>query len=61
MKMKNLVRSIMRAIMLVTASVLLTLIRLVLIMVILPPFKLLEKTNSLYQEAMEETSGMLSL
>ena len=59
--MKNLVRSIMRAIMLVSLSVLLTLIRLVLIMVILPPFKLLEKTNSLYQESMEETSGMLSL
>ena len=46
---------------LVTASLLLTLIRLVLIMVLIPPFKLLEKTNSLYQEAMEETSGMLSL
>ena len=61
MKMKNLVRSTTRAIMLVTASLLLTLIRLVLIMVLIPPFKLLEKTNSLYQEAMEETSGMLSL
>ena len=59
--MKNLVRSIMRAIMLVSLSVLLTLTRLVLIMVLIPPFKLLEKTNSLYQEAMEETSGMLSL
>ena len=47
--------------MLVTASLLLTLIRLVLIMVILPPFKLLEKTNSLYQESMEETCEMLSL
>ena len=61
MKMKNLVKSTMRVIMLVSLSVLLTLIRLVLIMVLIPPFKLLEKTNSLYQEAMEETSGMLSL
>ena len=42
-------------------SVLLTLIRLVLIMVLIPPFKLLEKTNSLYQESMEETCEMLSL
>ena len=45
MKMKHLVKSTTRAIMLVTASLLLTLIRLVLIMVILPPFKLLEKTR----------------
>jgi hypothetical protein len=29
--------------------------------VIYPPFKVLEKTNRVYQEAMEETCGMLSL
>ena len=59
--MKNLVKSTMKAIMLVTVSQLLTLIRLVLIIMVIPPFKLLEKTNQLYQEAMERTHEMLSL
>ena len=59
--MKNLVKSTMKAIMLVSLSQLLTLIRLVLIILVIPPFKLLEKTNQLYQEAMERTHEMLSL
>ena len=61
MKTKILARSIMTNTMLVIASLLLTLLRLLLIMLIWPLFKVLEKTNRAYQEAMEETCGMLSL
>ena len=61
MKTKNLVKSLMIAIMLVTASLLLTLLRLSLVLLAWPPYKLLEKTNRLYQETMEETCMMLSL
>ena len=61
MKTKNLVRSIMMSITLVIASLLLTLLRVVLMVLIWPMFKVLEKTNNLYQEAMETTCGLLSL
>ena len=61
MKTKNLVKSTMTAIMLVSLSLLLTLLRVVLLVIIYPPYKVLEKTNRVYQEAMEETCGMLSL
>ena len=61
MKVKILVRSMMMSIMLVIASLLLTLLRIALIMLIWPLFKVLEKTNNLYQEAMETTYGLLSL
>ena len=61
MRTKNLARNITRSIMLVIASLLLTLLRVILVIVVYPPYKLLEKTNSVYQEAMEETCGMLSL
>ena len=47
--------------MLVIASLLLTLLRLVLIALIWPLWKVLEKTNPLYQESMETTCGLLSL
>ena len=47
--------------MLVIASLLLTLLRVMLVIVAYPPYKVLEKTNQLYLEAMEETCGMLSL
>ena len=55
MKTKNLVKSTMTAIMLVSLSLLLTLLRVVLLVIIYPPYKVLEKTNRAYQEAMEET------
>ncbi len=61
MKVKILVRSMMQSIMLVTASLLLTVLRVVLIALVWPLLKVLQKTNSLYQQAMEETCGMLSL
>ena len=61
MRTRILARNITRSIMLVIASLLLTLLRVMLVIVAYPPYKLLEKTNSVYQEAMEETCGMLSL
>ena len=61
MKTKILVRNITRSIVLVSLSLLLTLLRVVLMVVAYPLLKLLEKTDRLYQESMEETCGMLSL
>ena len=61
MRMKNLVRSIMSNTTMVSLSLLLTLLRIVLIVIIWPLWKVLEKTNRLYQEAMETTHGLLSL
>ena len=60
MKTKILVRSITMNTMLVVASLLLTLLRIVLIALIWPLWKVLEKTNLLYQLAMETTCGLLS-
>ena len=60
MKTKILVRSITMSTMLVVASLLLTLLRIVLIALIWPLWKVLEKTNLLYQLAMETTCGLLS-
>ena len=60
MKTKILVRSITMNTMLVIASLLLTLLRIVLIALIWPLWKVLEKTNLLYQLAMETTCGLLS-
>jgi len=45
----------------VSLSLLLTLLRIVLMAIIWPLFKVLEKTNNLYQESMERTCGLLSL
>ena len=45
---------------LVILSLLLTLVRILLIAAVWPLYKLLEKTNRLYQEAMETTHGLLS-
>ncbi len=59
--MKNLVRSIMSNTIMVSLSLLLTLLRIVLMAIIWPLFKVLEKTNNLYQESMERTCGLLSL
>ena len=59
--MKNLVRSIMSCIIMVSLSLLLTLLRIVLLILIWPLFKVLEKTNNLFQEAMERTNWLLSL
>ena len=61
MKMKNLVKSIMSNTIMVSLSLLLTLVRIVLLAIIWPLFKVLEKTDNLYQEAMERTCGLLSL
>ena len=61
MRTRILARNTTRSIMLVIASLLLTLLRVMLVIVAYPPYKLLEKTNRAYQEAMEETCGMLSL
>ena len=47
--------------MLVIASLLFILLRVLLVAVAWPPYKLLERTNRLYQETMEETCEMLSL
>ena len=60
MKTKNLVRNIMSNTILVILSLLLTLVRILLIAAVWPLYKLLEKTNRLYQEAMETTHGLLS-
>ena len=59
--MKNLVRSIMSNTIMVSLSLLLTLLRIALLLVVWPLFKVLEKTNLLYQESMERTCGLLSL
>ena len=61
MKVKILVRSMMLNTMLVIASLLLILLRAALLLVVYPLYKVLEKTNRLYQEAMETTHGLLSL
>ena len=61
MKVKILVRSMMISIMLVIASLLLTLLRVVLIALVWPLWKALEKTDQPYREVMEETCGLLSL
>ena len=61
MKVKILVRSMMMSIMLVIASLLLTLLRVVLIALVWPLWKALEKTDRPYREVMEETCGLLSL
>ena len=61
MKAKILVRSMMMSIMLVIASLLLTLLRVVLIALIWLPFKVLQKTDMMYQDVMERTSWLLSL
>ncbi len=61
MKVKILVRSIMMSIMLVIASLLLTLLRAVLMVLIWPMWKVLQKTDLLYQEVMERTSWLLML
>ena len=45
----------------VSLSLLLTLLRIVVIALIWPLWKVLEKTDRLYQEAMETTHGLLSL
>ena len=60
MKMKNLVKSLMTSIMLVNLSLLLTLLRATMITLVYLPYKVLEKTNNLYQEVMERTCGLLS-
>ena len=49
------------SIMLVIASLLLTLLRVVLIALIWLPFKVLQKTDMMYQDEMERTSWLLSL
>jgi len=56
-----LVRSLIKNTMLVTASPLLILVRVVLLLAVYPLWKLLEVTNRPYQEAMEETHRLLSL
>ena len=61
MKMLNLVKNIMRCIMMVSLSLLLTLMRFALLLVAYPLVKLLEITNNLYMTAMEETHEILSL
>ena len=43
--------------MLVSLSLLLTLLRIVVLLVVWPPYKVLEKTNRLYQEAMEKRAS----
>jgi hypothetical protein len=45
----------------VSLSLLLTLLRIVVLLVVWPLYKVLEKTNRLYQEAMETTHELLSL
>ena len=55
------VRSIMSNTIMVSLSLLLTLLRIVLVILIWPLFKVLEKTNDLYQDVMERTSRTRSL
>ena len=60
MRTKILLRNTMRTIMLVILSLLLTLVRVALIAMVYPLYKMLEKTNSLYQNSMETTCSLLS-
>ena len=60
MRTKILLRNSMRTTMLVILSLLLTLVRVALIAMVYPLYKMLEKTNSLYQNSMETTCSLLS-
>ena len=60
MKTLNLARNITRSIMLVIASLLLISLRLVMVALAWPPYKVLEKTNRVFTVLMVEVHNLLS-
>ena len=60
MTIKNLLRNLTVSIMLVIVSPLLIMVRALMLLIIVLPFAVLEKTNRPYQKVMEETTDLLS-